>query len=549
MVLSVIAALALAVVLAANVSGPIFSDELQYIDVGLKNTPASEVGNRFWHIYMQKAFMSLAPTPLVGVKAFWAFLIVATAWMVYWNARNFAAHSHALHGMLAVAIFFGYRMIAQYAGDTSVDISAMFMVTVLLSLYLLYLRVKQHQSYILFALGAVVFLSFKTKEPTLFANVLLLGLLFDQQGRFSLQHIKDLYRPLLGGFVAAIALFIVLDGITLGNPFFALQPATFQAVFKKYAYTGGFRMEPVSWYTTYLLDGIAVPFLLFLLSGAVLAKELTMQKKLLWAFPFVLLAFVTLNMLKIPWGFIERFYFPALPAIAILAPQFLRFELPKTKRAWLLFALVVLTVLVGYALLRFAVLRYVVSIDWDYAKFLETILFPILLSVLLVCIIWEVRWKLVNVALPLFCLFWLLLSPLTYTYKYIFSIPFTGQIFERLYYPLTSMQEHIPQRSDVSMYVSAALHTEQEMLSDNLYEVIAMYNLLFDQRVSRDQIRMAYRMEEIPAGITSGAFAFALLTKQEWEYLQGQEVEFSQVQERYTAHWDPQELFVLLVAK
>jgi len=548
-VLSIIVALVLLALLAAYAGGPIFSDELLYIDAGLKNSPLANLGNRFFHIYLQKLFTNLAPEPLLGVKIFWAFVITSTAWLVYWDARLFTDTSHQMHGFIALAIFFGYRMIAQYSGGSNVDITAMFMVTVLVSIYLLYFRVEKNHSRVLFALGAVVFLAFKTKETTLFANVILLGLLFDQQGLFTLKRIKDIYKTLLLGFLGGIAVFIVLDGIFLRRPFFSISPATFQAVFNNYAYTGGFRQEPMSWYAIYLLDDLAVPFLLFLFSGAVLSKELAPQKKMLWVFPFVLVSFITLNMLKIPWGFIERFFFPALPVLALLAPQFLRFELPRTRKRWAIFAAIAAAVLLAYYLLRIAIMRYVVSIDWDYAKFVETIFFPIVLSALLAAVLWVQRWKLANIALPLFCLFWLLLSPLTYTYKYIYNISFTGQIFEQIYYPFSSLQAYIPQRSDVVMYVSAAMQTELGMLSDDLYEVVAMYDLYFDQRISRDQIRMAYDQEDIPAGLTAQQFDFAFLTSQEWDYLQTQSLAFQQVQERFAIHLDPLGQFVLLVEK
>ena len=93
-------------VLALNAGGPIFSDEFLYIDAGLRNFPVPNYGNRYFHIYLQKLFMALAPTPLQGVRCFWGFLIAATAVLIYFNARTFVRKSSALHGLLALAIFF-----------------------------------------------------------------------------------------------------------------------------------------------------------------------------------------------------------------------------------------------------------------------------------------------------------------------------------------------------------------------------------------------------------------------------------------------------------
>ena len=67
-----------------NAGGPIFSDEFLYIDAGLRNFAEPSYGNRYFHIYLQKLFMSLAPTPLQGVRIFWGFLIALTAALIYY---------------------------------------------------------------------------------------------------------------------------------------------------------------------------------------------------------------------------------------------------------------------------------------------------------------------------------------------------------------------------------------------------------------------------------------------------------------------------------
>ena len=70
-------------VLAINAGGPIFSDEFLYIDAGLRSFAEPSYGNRYFHIYLQKLFMALAPTPLQGVRIFWGFLIAVTAALIY----------------------------------------------------------------------------------------------------------------------------------------------------------------------------------------------------------------------------------------------------------------------------------------------------------------------------------------------------------------------------------------------------------------------------------------------------------------------------------
>jgi hypothetical protein len=39
------------------------------------------------------------------------------------------------------------------------------------------------------ALGALSFLAFKTKETTLFANVVMIGFFFDEEGKFAFRNV------------------------------------------------------------------------------------------------------------------------------------------------------------------------------------------------------------------------------------------------------------------------------------------------------------------------------------------------------------------------
>ena len=84
----------------------------------------------------------------------------------------------------------------------------------------------------------------------------------------------------------------------------------------------------------YFLDELLLPFLLFILSAIRLGPNTDARRRLVWIYPLILAIFVTWNMLKVTFGFIERFYFPALPIIAMLAPQFLRISWPDTRKKW-----------------------------------------------------------------------------------------------------------------------------------------------------------------------------------------------------------------------
>lgn len=549
-ILSGISALVVWIILAIKGSGPIFSDELLYTDIGLNNYQIFSYGNRYFHVYLQKLFMSLAPTPLTGVKIFWGFLVALTGLLVYWNARSFFKHSNPVHGVLAVMIFFSYRFIAEYCGVTSADITAMMMVIVLLTIYLYYIRSNRKPQWAVFALGAVVFLSYKTKETTLFANVILFGLLFDEDGKFAFKNILTLIKPFLFGVLAAVWLFILLDTVILHNPFFAISPQIFTAVFENYTYTGGFRKEPVSYFTTFLLTDLMVPFLLYLLSGVKQYDEKDSPAlKVVWLFPLVLALLMTLNMLKIPWGFIQRFYFPALPVIAVLAPQFLHFELPKTMKDKISMVTLLLAGIALVLFLRQTFMAWTISINWDYGRFVDSIFHPILLCLLLGFILFVRKMNWLNVIFPTICIFALLLAPLMYNQKYIFRIPYTTNIFNQEYSSFITYRDQIHYSAGMKTYFSISIPTEANALSFNRDELSAMFNIYFNGRTSRYNFILGLQSNNIAGEITAEKFDYVLLSNADWKMVSADLVREKEIQQMYMIYPDPAGQVILLVKK
>lgn len=534
--ITAVAALVIGVVFYLKGSGPIFSDELLYVDIGLNNYQVPSYANRYFHVYLQKLFMSLAPTPLDGTKIFWGFLVALTALLVYWNARSMFRHSRPLHGLLAVGFFFSYQFISKYCGVTSADISAMWIITVFLTVYLFYLRSGRIHRWLLAALGALSFLSFKTKETTLFANIFLLGLLFDQDGNFDLRKISSLIKPFLSGLLSAVGLFIVLDAIFLKSAFFSINPRTLAAVFENYAYTGGFREEPSSYFTTFLLADIMVPFLLFLVSGVVhYGREENLSLKIIWLFPILLAFFMTLNMLKIPWGFIERFYFPALPVIAILAPQWLRFEYPRAVREKIEMAMLITTAIALAFFLHFSLQNYADSIQLGYGKFYDSIYQPLLLLFLLgfILIVRKMNWM--NIILPLFCIVALLIVPLSFNQKYIFRVPWTGNFFKQFYGPLISFREQLQPVDGMNFFISNGVYSDGRALSNDVYELSAMYNVFFNARTSQKNFKVGFEPEKIGSMLLSEKFNYALLTTADWQRILNDPLTSADINKRYKA--------------
>ncbi len=545
-ILLLVSVAAVWLVLAIYSGAPIFSDEFMYIDISLRNFKEPSYGNRFFHVYLQKMFMELAQTPLQGVRIFWGLTIALTLGMIYINARTFLRGSNPLHGLLAVLIFVSFPLMTEYSGEPAVDITAMLMVTIYMSLFLLGTRKPEYKNKVLMALGALAFLSFKTKETTIFINFLLIGFAVDENSRWSWRQVRDMLKPVLTGLALGILFNMLLDGLILGDPFFGISPATFGAIFTHYDFGWKFYSGPTSWYGAYFFKELTLPFMLFLISGLRLKDELNFAQKLVWIYPLLMIAFVTVNMIKIPWGLIERFYFPALPALAMLAPQFLRFELPKDKRSWFGFSLLFGLAMAVILLARAGLLRYAAMMHFDYLSILESLYYPVVLSMLLALVIWVKRFEWFSAPLVLFCIGAMLLSPLMYTAKYFFQYPKITERYSQLMHPFGTFKGYLSLKDDEKLYVSANLDRELDMLSDDPNDIVGMYNFYFDERISAANIFMGYSRATLYKDLTTRNFRRALLTQADWEWLGETAGDLSLVESMYGIRADERGLFLLL---
>jgi len=521
------------ITLALLAAGPIFSDEMLYLDAGLRNIAEPSYGNRYFHIYIQKLFISIFPTPLAGVRVFWGLLISLTAALVYLNARQLTRRSTVLHGLLAVAFFFSYPLLIEYSGEPAVDITAMAMVTLYLTIYLWGVKNPEKQKQALFILGTLAFLCLKTKETTIFINVLLFGYLKERiKEKLVLKDLINFIRPFLFGIGAGIGLFILLDTVILGKPLFAIAPSTFSAIFSNYDFGTVFFFGPSSWYQIYLLDELLIPFLLLIISGVILQRTADDNIKIVWIYPLLFIAFLSWNMFKVPWGFIERFYFPALPVIAILAPQALRFKWPRKKHDWVWFIGSVVLSAALVLIMRSYWLGVANKYSFEYTRLLDAVYYPILISILLAALIWEKRtgWK--HTIVQLFCIGSLLFSPLIKNYKYFVTYPKIKERYETVFYPFEIFKNKLEVLDDDWIYVSADLKTSQDMLSKDPNDITGMYNFFFDARISKENVFLGYGQKELGSELMNREFSYALLSEDDVRLLKNTEL-WNSVNEKF----------------
>ena len=548
LILVIVAFSGLWVTLAKVAGGPIFSDELWYIQVGLNDIPAFNVMNRYFHIYMQKLFMELAPTPLEGVRIYWGFLVALTTTLVYLTARLLSAKNSILHGLLAVAALFSFHLLADYSGVTVVDIPAMALLALMLLLYVLAIRFPRSQPWILVLLGALLLLSLKTKETLIVIGILFFGFGFIAQGGYRFSRLVRAAVRIGVGAGIGILIFILLNTLVLKQPLFGLLPSHFSAFANELRTTTGLNPEIGDWYTAYILPTLPVIFLLFFASGLKSSERFPPAIRIAWLIPLMLILFLSFSMIKGDWGIRARHLFPILPFFSVLAPQFLDVTLPATRREKIWFWLYAGLGVALIAVVHFGSKRLVNSMAGDITSFLSNVLFPIVFSLLLALLMLKKRYSVHTYILPVICIGLLLYPSIHSNLKSIFIARPVAISFEQRIYPLAAFSEHIQPSAEMRMLVpwnTAAAMGNPDLEQDIM---LSLFNLVFDTNTERDNFRLVELDEENLPALWQEEYTHLLLTSWEWEFLQEQ-LNLDTIEQRYIVYSEPGEYFWLLVAR
>jgi hypothetical protein len=545
LVLIVVGFVGLWVGLALVAGGPVHSDEVWYMQAGLNNVKDSFIINRYFHIYLQKLFMLLAPTPLVGVKLFWSFLVSLTAVLVYTLARLLSGANNFIHGLLAVALLFYSPLIVKYSGDTIVDISAMAMVMVVAAFYFFAVRAGKSRKWLLVALGLAFFLAFKTKETTLPVGVVFLGLGLIDGSRLDLRGFWKNFRFVLAGLAAGVVLIILLNAINLGDPLFGFKASNVQQLSSSLVSEAEKGSD--NWYTSYILPQMALLFLLFLASAFKSFGRLNFEYKLLWFIPLSMVILLSLSQARGGLGIRDRYMLPALPVFCLLAPQFLHFDIPYSLREKLKFAAYLLGMLFLFYLLHKGVVALSISIDQNYEDFVFIVIYPIILSVLLAVIFFFNRYSTITVLVPLLCILGLTFQPTYQNLKNLIVVRPVEQQFQNKYYPFSAFAGQVRFTVPMRMYVSKDIPTSFGMLSLNVDELLSMFNVYFDASSVRRNFVYSKSSQPIPEAISQQNFDYVLLTAQNWADIQASPDSLAKLTNAYQVFPEPTGRLFLLI--
>jgi hypothetical protein len=547
LILIAVGFLGLWVGLALVAGGPVHSDEVWYMQAGLNNVKDSFIINRYFHIYLQKLFMVLAPTPLLGVKIFWSFLVSLTAILVYVMARLLSGTNNFVHGILAVGFLFYSPLIAKYSGDTIVDISAMAMVMVVAALYFFSVRAGHRNKWLLGALGFAFFLAFKTKETTLPVGVVFLGLGLVDGNRIDLRGFWKNFRFVLAGLAAGVVFIILLNAINLGDPLFGFKSSNVQTLSSSLVSEADKGSD--NWYTSFVLPQMALLFLLFIASAFKSFGRLDFKYKVLWFIPLALVALLSLSEARGGLGVRDRYMLPALPVFCLLAPQFLDFEIPYGVKEKLKFAVYFLAGVLVFYLLHEGVVALSVYIGQNYQDFVFIVIYPVVLSLLLVVILLFNRYSTRTVLIPLLCILGLIFQPTFQNLKNLFVLRPVEQQFVNNYYPFSTFAGQIQFSAPMQMYVSTDIPPRLGMLSLNVDELLSMFNVYFDASSVRRNFVYSKSSRPISTDIIQQSFNYVLLTTQDWTQIEANPDNLAKVKNKYQVFQESSDRLILLKPK
>jgi hypothetical protein len=533
------------ILLALVAGGPIYSDELWYLQLGLNNVKDPFYLNRYTHVFLQKIFIELAPSVIDGAKIYWSFLISLTGLLVYLGPRVLSKHNHIVHSLLAVGLYFSFPFYIEYSGVTVIDFTAMLMVALIVMVFMISVHYQHDLKGILILLGFLLFLAFKTKESTMAAGIVLLGLGFKDGAVFDFSLFKRGLLKVLAGVMAGLVFFIVLSGIVLKDPWFGLTADSLQGFYATYIETGKFLVLPANWYIDYIFPALPLAFLLYLISGIKADDRITPALRLVWLVPLALVVGLVLTMLKSNWGVFPRYFFPALPVLAMLAPQFLKFQLPEgDKVKFQVLYGTVIVLLIG--LIFGGGLLYARMVGFNYGSILNSIVYPIALSVLLGTVLLVNRYTALTALIPLAAILSMIIHPIGKNFhSVVIERPNQRRVQER-FYPFSSFDQEIQFSNDMDMYVSLEIPSSMGMLSTDKNELMSMFNIYFRTDATKSAFTYSSSTETIQDDLRQVQYDYVLLASDEWRQLSSREEHQQLFEKDYTIFQDGNQRLVLL---
>jgi hypothetical protein len=536
--------------IANHAGGPLFYDELLYMNTAVNRIADPTIINRYFHIYLFLPFLEIWANPLEAVRYFWAFLAAATGVFVYTGARLMSRS--IIPGLVALLLYFSQDEIFRYPGVAWSDFTVMLLVTAAAAVYLLIIRSSKHQAQLTSLLGMLLYLAFRSKETSLPFAILLIGFIFIEESGFLVKPFLKRLVWAVAGAAAGLILMTLLDYIVLGDILFSLRLNNIREHMQFNLVSG---VEQIGYnYFLMISDKLEMfnTFLLFAVSAVILRNTQTRYEKTLYLIPLATISFLVASLLRGP-GIIEsRYLIPVLPLLCILAAQVFRVCIGEKPGKIILSAVLYLAGL--FFLYHSAEVIITISqkydiYKWNEANYYFSFLHPIALCVLLGIILFFKRLNAFAVAGMLLCLTVITYPSLNYNVTNIKNMWSAGETNRRLY-PFLVFSDQLKYSPDMKMGISSGLPGTDPsiprfgMLDANETAISWMYNICFRQNSHPEQF---VRNEYDDLLVDLDQYKYLILSSAEWLSLSPETT--SAVQQGYNIYRDNDGIAVLLSAQ
>lgn len=543
----VVVSLLAVAVLSISAGGPQFSDELAYITPGLNGFKDPLILNRYFHVYIQAIFMQLAPKPILGVRLFWSLEMVFSALMIYLGIRLLNKKATFIHSITGAFFFFSLPFFLTYSGATIVDFTSMVMITGVLIFYLLSIRFENKAKWFLLTMGAMLFLSFKTKELNVVASAAILGLGLDKEGFFHWKLMWEKVRMLLLGVVGGVVIFMGLGALVVHDPLWGFRISEYKLFLQ--GYFSNFVAGHVPYdYFRELLASFPV-FLLFLIGGIHNGDRINRREKVVWFIPFIFVIALTLSYIKSPFGTISRYLIPIFPVMCLFIPQSLIFDIPREKKEKIYLAIAVTA---GMVLVTGAVLIYPTisnAIGWDYSEFTNSLVVDVLILAVIIILGWIRNFKKISFALALSGIILLAAQPFQINYRYVIKYRAGQEVYSERISPFSDFSSLIHYTPSMKMLISLDISNSYRLLGRGQDDMVGLFDLYFDKPAGRDNFTVVNDRNELLIDVLGGGYEYVLMTIEDWGFISRQPADNAQIEISYNLEFSDTGKIVFLDKK
>lgn len=529
--------------------GPNSSDITLYMDVGLNNIRTTWILNRYFHVFLQKLFLEIAPHPLEGYHYFWGFLVGMNVFLIYISARKILKNSSFINGLLAVALFFAIPVVADVSGVIVIDLTAMTMIMAMVAVYIFSANHGHKKRWLIAVFGLLLFLSFKTKETTLPTAILLIGFGWAEDQPIDLRFLLKNMLWALGGAIVGVILFVILNGVLLGDPLFGLRINDWREFFGTYVSHAADSVWDAyhhDWYQGYWFEHTLLPFVLFIISGVVINKQTHINKKLIWCVPLAFIAFLILT-INIRFGYMARFGLPILPVLSVLAAQFISLpwsDSASNRKTILIYSSIGVAFLVGLRL----ILRLAAPIlGWNLQSVIILYYVPLLLTLLFTSL-FLLPDKLTRQIVNLVIILSILLSPMITNLRLMFITRMNERTFTQAVSPLSEFKDKITFTPDMRFYaINTVFEGARIRIGKDINELMVLFNVYFDASATRENFTFVDAPHDVYPDIVAEIYDYVLITQTEWQAIVNEPQQFAVVTGLYEAYVSTDGRVVLLM--